>query len=770
MSLNVIEHTEKTLGFFAPKEIRQFTSAQPAAISKAEFFLADHSDDKILKRALGYFDPKLPPESAPQGSREAAGDNSLVQWRKSPTREELAAKRATLTTQAKRNRLTKWANLLSRLPRHLNGKPKPLEVVKPLTFTPIHLDWQKNPVKCLQAHGFVENAPVMARLQHRDWSNEWRIRVEAQARTSEAPPPQAGDRFTEQLTERAVRKIFESGAYLQVLRGGYTTFTTLTFDDEQRERILTSKPQTKNRIKPGVCGTIVVMSPHGREPYRLKASGNFTWLDDMGKAGELAAINMGAMKSTGETDFTGQEVFELGAPSIRAEGPWTKIRDYHPDSSIGNEVSRFIDLAQKTYQRGWVPDFMPARVKRGRSPVREAGEKCGKVIADGPFTPIRRGDAKDKIFQNPRWKEVKKNVFKKRSVPLDYCWVAEMPANEDGLPNPHVHLLMRWKVPETHFYAWAGRLERLWGNGFAKLERIRYAKAGAGYLVKAVGYTTKGKNGNQGMIRGNRYGIGASARAVDWENVASFQADNMAAIIAECEEKLARKNAHYEELERRARIKLKETKRIHQITRNNKKLSEEQRFSRIEKYKSKMLALDAEIEQVREERRDRGVRAVGHYQITFSGSNSTENFDNFLGWAFNCRQWQANSRNEAIKDELERAKDELVRQLRVEHKALRDDLDLTDEQLARLEYVHNRLEEVESDINYQRMLRLQMANTLQQQRSYWRGFVSNLASQRTSNDYWAAFFNRYEQECPEEDQDKLLSAIHSEEYLCVLMD
>lgn len=753
-------------GNFSSAEIRQFTSAQPAAISKAEFFLADHSDDKVLKRALGYFDPKLPPEQAPQGSREAAGDNSLVQRRKSPTAEDLAAQRAKTATSTRRNRLTKWSNLMSRLHRNLNGTTKPLEVVEPLTFKPIQLDWQKNPVKCLQAHGFVVNAPVMARLQHRDWSNEWRIRVQAQARTSDAPPPQAGDRFTEQLTERAVRKVFESGAYVQVLRGGYTTFTTLTFDDEQRERVLTSKPQTKNRTKPGVPGTIVVMSPHGRDPYRLKADGHFTWLDDMGKAGELAAINMGAIKSTGKTDFTGQEVFELGSPSIRAEGPWTKIRAYQPDSSIGNEVSRFIDLAQKTYQRGWKPDFMPARVKRGQSVVREAGEKCGKVIADGPFTPIRRGDSKDKIEQNPRWKEGRDGKLKKCAVPLDYCWVAEMPANENGEPNPHVHLLMRWKVPATHFHAWAARLERIWGNGFAKLERIKYAKAGAGYLVKAVGYAAKGRDGNQGMIRGNRYAIGASARAVDWKDVASFQADNMAAIIAECEEKLARKNAHYEEQERRARIKLKETKRIHQITRNNKKLTEEQRLARIEKYKNKMQALDSEIEQAREVRRQRGVRAVGHYQITFSGENSTENFDNFLGWALNCRQWQANSRNEAIKGELESAKMQLVSQLREEHKALQDDLDLSDEQISRLEYVHNRLDEVQADIDYHRMLRLQMANTLQQQRSYWRNYESCLSQQRTSLDYWSSFINRYEIDEEQEDRDHLLTMSHLEDMGC----
>jgi len=602
-------------------------------------------------------------------------------------------------------------------------------------------------------------------LLHREWSNEWRLRVEAQARTSSAPPAQAGDRFTEQLTEGAVRKIFESGAFVQILRGGYSTFGTLTFTDEQRENILTRKPQSKNRTKPGVFGTIVVMSPHGREPYRLKAEGKFTWLDDMGKAGELAAVNMEAIKSKGQDEF-GNEIYDIGSPSIRASGPWTKVRDYSPDSSIGNEVSRFTDLAQKTYQRGWVPDFMPARVKRGQSRVKQAGEKCGRIVADGPFTPIRKGDQKDKIYQNPRWKLNKKDELKKSAVPLDYCWVAEMPANEDGIPNPHVHLLMRWRVPETHFHAWAARLERLWGNGFAKLEKIKHAKAGAGYLVKAVGYAAKGRDGNQGMIRGNRYGISAVARAKGWENIANFQADNMAAIIAECEEKLARSNAHHNETEKRAQIKLKEAKRQHQIAKNSKKLTEEKRAKRIEHLKEQMNIFDDDIAQAREAKRKRGVIATGHYQITFTGENSTLNFDRFLGWAFNNRQWQANSRNESIKDELENAKQQLIEELREEHRELQDDLDLPDEQIDRLAYLHHRLDKVQQDIDYTRMLRLQMANTLQQQRSYWRNYNDTLPERRTSLDYWSSFLNRYEIDEDQEDRDHMLTMVHIEDMGC----
>ncbi|OBU37429.1 hypothetical protein [Photobacterium phosphoreum] len=60
-------------GFFTPQEIRQYTNAQPNLISEAEFFMLGHSDDKVLKQALHYFDPKLPRNFAPQAVAKRLG-------------------------------------------------------------------------------------------------------------------------------------------------------------------------------------------------------------------------------------------------------------------------------------------------------------------------------------------------------------------------------------------------------------------------------------------------------------------------------------------------------------------------------------------------------------------------------------------------------------------------------------------------------------------------------------------------------------------------
>ncbi|MCM0151535.1 hypothetical protein [Photobacterium galatheae] len=761
MSYQIMNCTENNLGFFTPKEVRLFTGVIPEQISKASFFLEGHSDDEALKRFLSYRGPKLPPELAPQGRPERAGNSRLVQRRKSPTREDLAKESAQKELKKSKQRLVKWKDLFR------DGNVQYVTPFVPSRVKPIELDWKDRPLEHLKHFGFVENAPVMARFLHRDWSGEYRIRLESQARPSEAPPAQGGDRFTEEVTSGAVRKIFESGAFVQSTRDGYSTFITLTFTPEQRERVLTRRPQSKNRTKPGQYGSIVVMSPHGREPYRVKAEGAFTWLDDMGKAGELAVINMAPIKGTGRLDVHGHEIKDIGTPSVRASGPWTKIREYAPDSSIGNEVSRFLDGAQKMYQRGWIPAFRPARKKRGKSIVQPAGVKCGEVIADGPFTPIRKGDQQDKLGQNPRWKEKPGKGLQKVAVPLDYCWVAEMPANEHGEPNPHVHVLFRWRVPKSYFHAWAGRLEGLWGNGFAKIEKIKHAKAGAGYLVKAVGYAAKGRDGNQGLIRGNRYGISACARAPGWHELASFQADNMAAIIAELEEKLYRRKVHHEEREKRAFFKLKESKRQYQITKNSKQLSEERRAARLEKLKAMMLQQDQEIAAAKADKHATGVIASGHYQITFTGENASEKFDRFLGWAVNNRQWQANARNEQLKEELEQEKAALIASMQKEYAELQDDLNLDDNQIERLRVLHFALREVNQDIDYKRMMRLQMANTLRQQRSYWRNFADTLPAKRTSLDYWSSFLNRYELSEPPEDRDLMLSLQHQDDLLCV---
>lgn len=86
---------------------------------------------------------------------------------------------------------------------------------------------------------------------------------------------------------------------------------------------------------------------------------------------------------------------------------------------------------------------------------------------------------------------------------LLYIWVAENVRNE----NPHVHMLTSYSVLRSDFDAFAAHLESLWGYGFAKIERVKKPERAGRYIMKALGYTMKGADDDQGTVIGNRYGI-----------------------------------------------------------------------------------------------------------------------------------------------------------------------------------------------------------------------------------------------------------------------
>ncbi|MBT3013596.1 MAG: hypothetical protein KME41_17835 [Candidatus Thiodiazotropha sp. (ex Lucina pensylvanica)] len=71
---------------------------------------------------------------------------------------------------------------------------------------------------------------------------------------------------------------------------------------------------------------------------------------------------------------------------------------------------------------------------------------------------------------------------------------------------------MNWHVKLDQFHAWAMWIEKTWGKGFAKLEKIKKPAVAANYMAKAANYLTKGTEGSQGRVRGNRYSVGMDAQ------------------------------------------------------------------------------------------------------------------------------------------------------------------------------------------------------------------------------------------------------------------
>lgn len=180
------------------------------------------------------------------------------------------------------------------------------------------------------------------------------------------------------------------------------------------------------------------------------------------------------------------------------------------ETTIQREVSRFCDGLTKMYKRGWQAD----------------GKQAEAAHSDDFL----------------------------------YCWVAEVPDNAEGEPNPHVHLLMNWRVKYALFDAWASRIENLWGMGFAHLEKIKDTDAAAAYMMKAAGYLCKAQGkADQGTIRGNRYGINAPARAPDWETISETQLHIMGKLIADVEQHITEKFGHLYDQRRAIKKKMEET-------------------------------------------------------------------------------------------------------------------------------------------------------------------------------------------------------------------
>lgn len=214
---------------------------------------------------------------------------------------------------------------------------------------------------------------------------------------------------------------------------------------------------------------------------------------------------------------TGSRIEEPHSPVRFADGVYSPV-EFYWESGIQAEVTRSMDTINKMYQRGFYKDdktFVPSS-----APV--VGRKVGKVKMgrQGPYTPIN---------------------YVRES--LCYCWVAEVPKNEAGEDNPHVHILMNWRVPKKHFVDWSKRLEAIWNNGTYHLEKIKTPAHAGAYIAKAAKYFTKGNDDNsQGEIRGNRYSISAPARAPAWCTMGEYEMGVMGRLIAEIEEHMTSKH------------------------------------------------------------------------------------------------------------------------------------------------------------------------------------------------------------------------------------
>ncbi|WP_342632502.1 hypothetical protein [Marinobacter alkaliphilus] len=371
--------------------------------------------------------------------------------------------------------------------------------------------------------GFSENARTpgtWAVVERREWAGEHRIRFETRPGYAVETPDQAGDRVTAMLSERGARKISESCYYLACKRGGYTTFATLTLSEESRRNLQrrTLEPET-----PITEDGFTVQEPK-TEPARPKMAvlGPVFSEENQTTGANQAATIAGRYTPLHPTS---------GRPFTPLKPRWAL--------SVQKEASRFFEAAGQMYKRGW-----QYQNEKGET-VRVPGSRALYCV-EGEETDRRTGA---RFTRLKWWRE-----------PIDYLWVAENPDRVDEETgeylgeNPHIHLMMRWRVPYRHFEAWAARLEKLWGHGFAHLEKIKDPQKAGAYVAKAAGYLTKGQGkADQGEIRGNRYGISKRARAPGWIESERYQVGLMGWLMAEAHELW--NNRHGEKIQRREQLK-----------------------------------------------------------------------------------------------------------------------------------------------------------------------------------------------------------------------
>ncbi|WIG70026.1 hypothetical protein KEC58_17555 [Photobacterium damselae] len=424
------------------------------------------------------------------------------------------------------------------------------------------------------------------RLMKRDWSGQYRILQTTQgALGANQLDENCGERFTEKLTKRAVTKIFESGAYVAACHGGYTTFVTLTFTQQQRNALFGAMVQSDD---------VPAQTPISIERNMSKVvvadiAGAYTPIDTTAKDphATIPLIEVGGQVLIDVHNQDGEIAGAYCPVWSKPEKEFTITKD--AETSIGKEVSRFIDGMKKMFSRGW----------KG---IDENGQPFSINGDDGDF---------------------------------HYLWVAECPANDDGEPNPHVHLLMRWTVEKEHFQAWAKRIENIWGNGIAHIERIREPKAASSYIIKAVGYAAKGENADQGLIKGNRYGMAKCSRAPAWETIASFEAGNMAGIIKECAYQL-------EQWKKPLLRSFHRMSKEHDQTIKAKALAKESKIkSDVNKLNNRLKRIENSMIKIKEQMRSRGVHASTKNQfcLSFDGEEAENKVWDFLLWAAGARGW-----------------------------------------------------------------------------------------------------------------------------------
>jgi len=464
-------------------------------------------------------------------------------------------------------------------------------------------------------------SPIALHFMHREWNNTYKFQVKVDTSPSNAPEPQSGERYTEKLSSRSVTRIFEAAAYTAIKHDGFKTFLTPTFSKWQRNAIFGSMTDGEGYKNAGAHSPIVYK--RHMVTTRAKKGQKKIWDPICDVAGEYWTI---PTKDTPFPKVMNRGGVVAGDYCLLSQKPEQEF-SYEKvlDTTIGKENTRLLDGLKKMFQRGWW---------------------ASHTVRIDPDSGCEYSDL------TPVWVEGhigKPSEFGPTQKPKDfhYIWVAECPMNEDGEPNPHSHILLGWEVEKHLFSAWSKRIEQLWGNGFAKLERIKKPKAAGSYIIKAVGYAAKGANADQGLIKGNRYSIASCSRAPGWDSLATFDVDNITAVIKELGHKLEQWKKPLTRQVRKLNKQKAQTIVAKSIAIKEKKPTDYQK-----RLQHRIIRLEKQAEKINKTIKERGVHAStqNRFCITFEGDSAKEKADDFIYWAAGARGWSMQCRDVDLSD------------------------------------------------------------------------------------------------------------------------
>ena len=342
-----------------------------------------------------------------------------------------------------------------------------------------------------------------------------------------------------------------------------------------REMVEPPKEEAHQRVSKGPGQYTVVQFREWSEEYRVRTRIDIAAAQPQAPEGERISKMLSNRGARNIADSCHYMALKHGGYKTFVTGTFSNEKRAEIEAgntTIQKEVTRAMDALKKMYLRGW---------------NTSEGEK---VDAAGPL--------------------------------FSYCWVVEIPKNEDGTDNPHVHMMIDWRVDYRLFAEWSGRIERIWGNGYFHLEKIKDPECAGAYMAKAAGYLTKGEDdGGQGVVKGNRYGISKPARAPGWCSLGDYELGVMGKLIHEVHDHMTRKYGSDFRERKRLNQQLSDTPKGHK---SRQKIGE-----RLQKVRAKLNALP--------------VRA-SKYQIVCKGQ---ESFNKFLGWVTSAG-WDSSTRPDSI--------------------------------------------------------------------------------------------------------------------------